>query len=320
MNNSYGPWTTAIDTGSTAQLSAFWKRRLKMLPQVGTSSRRFSWRSLLMLVLLAAAAVALPAVQVLKTSSAASDEGQTMDKQPAEKPAAADQVIDNQPTDKHAFDKQSTDNPFAGGPSTTEVMVEYLPQPSPNEKKILAALEQPTECDFTETPLADVREYFSAKNEVVIRFDAKSLQDQAIDTSQPITAELKDVSLKSALRLLLAEHDLTFVVRDDVLLITTEDAASQRLVTRTYPVGDLVAVGPGDGSFKELLEAITTTVDPSSWSEDGGLGSAKIVAPAKSIVISQSYGTHEKILDLLRSLRAAKAKQPAVEKVETVRR
>lgn len=262
-----------------------------MLPQVGTSSRRFSWRNVIVLVLLAAGAGALPTVRLLNTSSAAPDEAQ-------------------KPNDKQVGE----------GTKTAEVLIEYLPQPSPNEKKILAALEQPTDCDFTETPLADVREYFSAKNEVVIRFDAKSLQDQAIDTSQPITNQLKDVSLKSALRLLLAEHDLTFVVRDDVLLITTEDAASQRLVTRTYPVGDLVAVGPGDGSFKELLEAITTTIDPSTWKEDGGSGSGKIVAPAKSIVISQSYGTHEKILDLLRSLRAAKSKQPAGEKVETVRR
>jgi hypothetical protein len=325
MNKSYGPWTTAIDTGSTAQLSAFWKRRLKMLPHVGTSSRRFSWRSLLLLVLLAAAAVALPAVQVLRTSSAAADEGQTTDKQPAGKPAAGDQVIGdqvigNQPTDKQAVDKQSTDNPFAGGPRTTEVMVEYLPQPSPNEKKILATLEQPTECDFTETPLADVMDYLSAKHDILVRADMKELKESGMTPEVPITYSINGVSLKSALRRILSEHDLTFVVRDEVLLITTDAAAGQRLVTRTYPVGDLVIVGPSDGNFKELVEAITTTVEPSSWSEDGGPASAKIVAPAKSIVISQTYGTHENILDLLRSLRAAKSKQPGSEKVEAVRR
>ena len=293
-----------------------------MLPHVGTGSRRFSWCSLLILVLLAAAAVALPAVQVLRTSSAAPDEGQTTNIQPAEKPAAGNQVIGKQPTDKQAVDQQSTDNPFAGGPSTTEVMVEYLPQPSPNEKKILAALEQPTECDFTETPLADVTEYLRSKHDIEIQIDGKSLQEEAVDKNVPVTGQLKNVSLKSALRLILAEHGLTFVIRNEVLLITTKAVAKGELVTRTYPVGDLVAAagGPGDGSFKELLEAITTTIAPSTWKEDGGPGSAKIVAPAKSIVIFQSYGAHEKILDLLRSLRAAKAKQPAGEKVETVRR
>jgi len=32
MKTSFGPWTTALDAGSTAQLSALWKRRVALLP------------------------------------------------------------------------------------------------------------------------------------------------------------------------------------------------------------------------------------------------------------------------------------------------
>lgn len=188
------------------------------------------------------------------------------------------------------------------------------------EKNILAALEQPTECDFTQTPLTDVMDYFSSKHAIEIQIDSKALSENGIDESVPVTKHLKNVSLKSALRRILAELGITFVIRDEVLLITLNNEADAWLVTRTYPVGDLVAAAQDEASFKSLLEAITTTVGPGFWDDAGGPGNAKIVAPVKSLVISQSYGTHEKILDLLRSLRAAKAKQEAGDKFDAVKR
>ena len=261
-----------------------------MLPEVGTSPRRFSWRAVSMLVLLAAAALALPAVYVIRVASAAADDSQTGDKQASDKP------------------------------KTNDALVEFLPRPSAAEKNILAALEQPTECDFDQLPLADVLDYFNSKHAIEIQIDSKALQENAIDESVPVTRHLKNVSLKSALRRILAELGITFVIRDEVLLITNKDEAAAWLVTRTYPVGDLVAAAQDEASFKSLLEAIATTVDATSWNAEGGAGSAKIVAPVKSLVISQSYGTHEKILDLLRSLRAAKAKQEAGDKSDAVKR
>ncbi len=57
-----------------------------------------------------------------------------------------------------------------------------------------------------------------------------------------LTSRSRGVTLRSALRLMLKEFDLTFVVRDEVLLITGTEPASEMLMTRTYPVG-----GPGAG-------------------------------------------------------------------------
>ncbi len=36
------------------------------------------------------------------------------------------------------------------------------------------------------------------------------------------------------------EYDLTYIVKDEVLLITTQDKAETELVTKAYPVADLV--------------------------------------------------------------------------------
>jgi hypothetical protein len=51
---------------------------------------------------------------------------------------------------------------------------------------------------------------------------------------------LNGVSLKSGLRLLLGDYDLTFIIKDEVLLVTTHDKAETELVTKAYPVADLV--------------------------------------------------------------------------------
>ena len=48
---------------------------------------------------------------------------------------------------------------------------------------------------------------------------------------------LKGASLKSALRLMLGELGLTYVIQDEVLLITTKEAAEQKLETRSLSGG-----------------------------------------------------------------------------------
>ena len=55
-----------------------------------------------------------------------------------------------------------------------------------------------------------------------------------------MTKNLKGVSSKSALRLMLHELGLTYVIKDEVLLITTTEAAESKLSTRVYSVADLV--------------------------------------------------------------------------------
>src|SRR5262249_29740363 len=56
----------------------------------------------------------------------------------------------------------------------------------------------------------------------------------------PITLQLSGVTFRSTLKLLLEPQQLTYVVEDEVMKITTTTKASDRLSTRVYPVGDLV--------------------------------------------------------------------------------
>jgi hypothetical protein len=194
--------------------------------------------------------------------------------------------------------------PQKGPPS-----VEFLPPLSAREKKITATLDDPSDLDFADTPLSDVIDYIKSKHAIEIQLDTKGLAEAGIGISEPVTKSIKDASLRSALRLILGELDLTYLVRDDVLWITSQEKATAMPVTRTYPVADLQdggTQGGAGGGYEALIKAITAIIDPGTWDSAGGPGSIVAVPPARSIVISHTYATHEKVLELLRALRAAR--------------
>ena len=181
-------------------------------------------------------------------------------------------------------------------------MPEFLPALSENERKVVAELDQPTSFDFVETPLKDVIDYFKAKHQIEIVLDEKALEEGGIGVDVPVTRSLHSVSLRSALSLILRNLEMTFFVDDDVLQLTTQPAAVGILVTRTYPVADLLP----DGQFNDLIEPITCTVLPHSWDEVGGNGAISEVTSSSSLVVSQTHQAHDEIVTLLRALREAK--------------
>jgi hypothetical protein len=115
-----------------------------------------------------------------------------------------------------------------------------LKQRNPAEKRIEDALKSPTQLEFVETPLSDVIDYLKDYHGIEIQVDKKALDDVGIGTDTPVTKNLKGISLKSALRLLLKEMSLTYIIENEVLLITTPEEADSKLVTKVYPVADLV--------------------------------------------------------------------------------
>ncbi len=59
--------------------------------------------------------------------------------------------------------------------------------------------------------------------------------------------------------------------------------------------------------FTDLVEALTTTIEPDSWDELSGPGSYTYVSETRSLVVRQTWQIHRQILQLLRDLREAKA-------------
>ncbi len=134
-----------------------------------------------------------------------------------------------------------------------------LKNPGSAEAKILKALDEPTEMDFVATPLKDVIEALKIRHGIEIQLDTKALTEASITPDTEVTKQLKGISLKSALRLMLQDLELNFIIDHEVLLITTEAKAKEKVVTKVYPVADLV-----------LPIAINSGLNP--FQSGGGLG------------------------------------------------
>jgi hypothetical protein len=187
------------------------------------------------------------------------------------------------------------------------VAVELM-RSSEDEEKVRAALNAPTHFEFVDTPLSDAIAYLKDQHKIEIQLDARALGEVGIDAGTPITKKMSGVSLRSALRLLLREHSLTYLINDGVLMITTPEEADNQLITKIYPVGDLVLPpGAPEGSqpdFDSLIDLIKSTVKPTSWDDVGGAGSVSPFENRMSVVTSQTQEVHEEIGDLLRQLRS----------------
>lgn len=121
-------------------------------------------------------------------------------------------------------------------------------QPGANEMKIMAALDEKTELDFAEQPLTDVLDYLKQRHDIEIQLDSRAIADEGLGSDVPITRSIKGITLRSALKLLLGELDLTYVIRNEVLFITSKTEALNMLSTRVYPVADLVMPIPKPAS------------------------------------------------------------------------
>ncbi|MBM4094015.1 MAG: VWA domain-containing protein, partial [Planctomycetes bacterium] len=107
------------------------------------------------------------------------------------------------------------------------------------EKRIYDALLEETILEFDEAPLSEVVDYLKTARNIPIVIDKRALDDVGLGTDTPVTISLAGITLRSALKIMLKELDLTYVIRDEVLKITTPEEAENELITKVYPVGDL---------------------------------------------------------------------------------
>lgn len=139
-----------------------------------------------------------------------------------------------------------------------------------------------------------------------------------IDFETPVTALLNRVTLRTALKLVLRDTMLTYVVEDGVIVVQS----ASTMAVRSYPVGDLVKTfgeceGDDEQQYSErLVKLIRDTVNPSTWARADGSCHVEYYPLTESLVVSQSPETHEQIavlLDRLRELRDMHVRGEVVE-------
>ncbi|MDX2038013.1 MAG: hypothetical protein SFX72_15300 [Isosphaeraceae bacterium] len=101
-----------------------------------------------------------------------------------------------------------------------------------------------------ETPLEDVLKFIKTHTSdkpglpsgIPIYVDPIGLQEAERTLSSPVTIDLEGISLKTALRLILRQLDLTYTVKDGLLTITSATADDQPTEIRIYQVADLSVI------------------------------------------------------------------------------
>ena len=88
--------------------------------------------------------------------------------------------------------------------------------------------------------MTEVIDSIKTRHNIPMIIDDKALADAGLDSSMTVNQDLRGISLRSGLKLMLNSLGLTYVINDEVLKITTPEAAENELIIRTYEVGDLV--------------------------------------------------------------------------------
>jgi hypothetical protein len=175
--------------------------------------------------------------------------------------------------------------------------------------------------DFVETPLHDVANGLSEQLIVQIVIDQKRLEEAGLTLDMLITFQVRNITGKSALRLMLEKHGLGYVLRDEVLLITSQEMAEAEQIVRVHNVRDLLEqlpvksivappVAPGALSAEpenSLVTLVMQTIDPHSWSPNGGEGMIQELGGL--LVVSNNQRVHDNLESLLVKLRDAASKR-----------
>lgn len=175
-----------------------------------------------------------------------------------------------------------------------------------------------TPLSFEGEQLNIVLEVIADEYEIPIVFDKAALDEVAISPESEVTFNLRNVSLRSALRLMLLEpglEDVTFAIHNEVLLITTKEREAELMFVRVYNVHGLDKSfepirQPGGGNgvvcFSSLANVLTNCIHPKSWAESGnGGGQIQLLTPG-ILVVMNTERVHHKIEQLLSDLRRAK--------------
>jgi len=111
---------------------------------------------------------------------------------------------------------------------------------SEKELEIERRLSLPISLDFKDQSLRNVLEDLRDMTNINIVPDMPALDAENISLDRPITMHIEGVTTKSALNLILHHAKLIYVIKDEVLVVTTEAHARGKLISKSHPVADLV--------------------------------------------------------------------------------
>ncbi len=127
----------------------------------------------------------------------------------------------------------------------TERRKEYqavsLSNTSPAARRIREALDQEVDYDIPEgSTLEDAIKMIQSRHNIPIHIDQRGLEDVNVTVETEVSGWLRGVTLRTAFKRMLDNLELAYYIDEEVVVITSRDKAAEHLITKVYPVGDLV--------------------------------------------------------------------------------
>jgi type II secretory pathway component GspD/PulD (secretin) len=122
---------------------------------------------------------------------------------------------------------------------------------SPKEQAIERRLMTPISLNFKDVELGQVIDDLRDISGVNVVADTAALEDASINLHRKVSLNVENIAMKSALNVLLQQVHLTYVIKDEVLQITTEDNAKGKMKRVVYPVADLVVPVENHGQMND---------------------------------------------------------------------
>ncbi len=176
------------------------------------------------------------------------------------------------------------------------------PRLTPKEEALVAALNRSVKLEIRKQPLRATLEKLEKDLGISIELDEKALREAKLSADLPVSMTANDQSLRMALKKLLGDAGLVFVIRPEGLRVTTPPVADDFLSVRSHYVGDLIRVEglvldkptsqmTASEIGRELARKLQA-LEPKSWEANGGKGTIVFVPPTMSFEVKQTVEMH----------------------------
>ena len=155
--------------------------------------------------------------------------------------------------------------------------------------------------DFLDTPLVTAVAQLAEQADVDLRLDMPALRVMRVREREPITLKLTDHTLATVLQAITMNFELTWILRDGVLWITSPEDAELFQKIAVYDVRDLCR---DEDESDALSDAVTTQTEPALWDDVGGPGTLVFAKPGTMVIRNEERVLME-VLDLLEAYRTA---------------
>ncbi len=110
------------------------------------------------------------------------------------------------------------------------------------EKKITKALDSTASIDSNEIgdTLQQLLDYLQDKFKIVALFDTTAMAETEATPDSKWSGTFTGIKVRSAMKHILKEHELTYCIQDECLMITTQEEVEKHMSIKVYPMGDLV--------------------------------------------------------------------------------